>query len=595
MLILICELLEGKNTNSIPIIRHLFEFFRFRAHDRGKAMDCTCAMTGQSFTVTDEELAFLRQVSPVIADKTFLIPPPQLCPDCRQQRRLTYRNERTFYRRTCSQCGRNILALYPADAPCPVFCDTCYWGDRWDPLQYGFPFDPSQPFFTQFAVLQRTVPHLFFSSTNSENSEYCNHVSFMKNCYLVHGSMHSQNCYYSTRAFRCSDCMDCLFINDCELCYECVNCDECYDVRHAYHCQGCHTSCWIQHCHASRDLLFCVNRRQAQYQILNQQKTRGEYERIKGEIDASPEAQKRFLADFQHLLLDSPIPSRIVDLAEACTGNYIRQCRSCHHVFDAQKCQNVRFGFDTEAMNDCQDIYSVYGPGELCYELYSANNAHSTLFSHDCWPAEDLLYCDHCFGCSKCFGCLGLHKKSYCILNRQYTKEEYEALTPRIIEHMQHGKEFGEFFPAKHSPFAYNETPAQEYFPMTRGAVEQRGWAFREQRDEMPNVSRVIRSTRLPVQIEDVPDDILNWAVECEVTKRPFKIIKQELDFYRKMHVPVPHVHPDERHRRRMNLRNPRKLWNRQCANCQKPIATSYSPDRPETVYCEECYLKEVY
>jgi exodeoxyribonuclease-3 len=37
-----------------------------------------------------------------------------------------------------------------------------------------------------------------------------------------------------------------------------------------------------------------------------------------------------------------------------------------------------------------------------------------------------------------------------------------------------------------------------------------------------------------PEDIIKIPDDVLNWAIECEVTKRPFRIIKQELEFYRK-------------------------------------------------------------
>jgi len=99
----------------------------------------------------------------------------------------------------------------------------------------------------------------------------------------------------------------------------------------------------------------------------------------------------------------------------------------------------------------------------------------------------------------------------------------------------------------------------------------------------------------LPDSIDDIPDDVVNWAIECEVTKRPFRIIKQELDFYRKMKLPIPHFHPDERHRRRMAIRNPRKLWKRECGKCGKEIQTSYSPERSEKVYCEECYLAEVY
>jgi len=44
-----------------------------------------------------------------------------------------------------------------------------------------------------------------------------------------------------------------------------------------------------------------------------------------------------------------------------------------------------------------------------------------------------------------------------------------------------------------------------------------------------------------------------------------------------------------------MNLRNPRKLYERNCDKCGEDIQTTYEPSRPETVYCEECYNKEIY
>jgi CxxC-x17-CxxC domain-containing protein len=44
-----------------------------------------------------------------------------------------------------------------------------------------------------------------------------------------------------------------------------------------------------------------------------------------------------------------------------------------------------------------------------------------------------------------------------------------------------------------------------------------------------------------------------------------------------------------------MAQRNPRKLYERKCHKCDKEIKTTYSPDRKELVYCEECYNKEIY
>ena len=100
---------------------------------------------------------------------------------------------------------------------------------------------------------------------------------------------------------------------------------------------------------------------------------------------------------------------------------------------------------------------------------------------------------------------------------------------------------------------------------------------------------------RIPDDIVDVTDDITKHILLCEVTGKPYKIIPQELQFYRNMGIPIPRKCPDQRHKERMALRNRQHVWDRQCAKCRKPIATSYSPERPEIVWCESCYLKEVY
>lgn len=153
--------------------------------------------------------------------------------------------------------------------------------------------------------------------------------------------------------------------------------------------------------------------------------------------------------------------------------------------------------------------------------------------------------------------------------------------------------EWGEFFPASISPFGYNETVASEYFPLTKQeVVEGSIFNWSDYEAPFPRVEKIIKASMLPDDISKIPDDILNWAIECEATGKPFRIIPQELEFYRKHHISIPHRHPDQRHLDRMSLRNPRKLFERQCDCCQKDIITTYSPVRSETVYCEECYLK---
>ena len=110
-----------------------------------------------------------------------------------------------------------------------------------------------------------------------------------------------------------------------------------------------------------------------------------------------------------------------------------------------------------------------------------------------------------------------------------------------------------------------------------------------------PEAKKVIPASKLPDGIGDVPDDILNWAIKCEATGKLFKITERELKFYREQNIPIPHRSPDQRHLDRFNQRNPRKFWDRKCDKCKKTIKTTYSPDRPEKVYCEQCYLREIY
>ncbi|MDD5623546.1 MAG: hypothetical protein PHI23_02460, partial [Candidatus Peribacteraceae bacterium] len=201
-----------------------------------------------------------------------------------------------------------------------------------------------------------------------------------------------------------------------------------------------------------------------------------------------------------------------------------------------------------------------------------------------------------------------LQRKQYCIFNKQYSREEYEQLVPRIIEQMKKAGEWGLYLPPSLSPFGYNESLAHEYLPLTEEQARAQGFYWRHIDEKKPVVSKTIPAARLPDRIEDVQDEVLQWAILCEKTQRPFRIQKQELDFYCQQHLPLPHLHPDERYDRRLSLRNPRKLWGRKCSKCRKEMQSTYAPDRPavrgseepsgsrgEIVYCEECYLKEVY
>ncbi len=280
---------------------------------------------------------------------------------------------------------------------------------------------------------------------------------------------------------------------------------------------------------------------------------------------------------------------------ENVSGSCLDHCKNTLESFDCKNVEDSKYLQSVVGAKDCMD-YSYWGrDSELIYETHATGyNCRNILFCNECWENNtDLMYCDSCINSSHLFGCIGLRRKEYCIFNKQYTKDQYEQLVSKIIEHMRSTKEWGEFFPLSICHFGYNETVAQDYFPLAKEELLTRGWKWQE--EEKPEENYLGPNTAIPDDIHDVTDEITKQILRCEITGKPYKIIPQELLFYRNMGLPLPKKSPDQRHKERIARRNPRKLWNRNCQKCNKAIRTSFASDRPEIVYCEDCYLSSVY
>lgn len=561
-------------------------------------MDKVCKQCGEGFFVTESDLDFLKKISPVIGDRKFEIPAPTLCPDCRQQRRISWRNERSLYHRECSKTGKKIIAMYPKDSVFSVYDNDIWWGDSWDGREYGQDFDFNRSFFEQIKELHDKVPHfaLAVATTTCENSDYVNHAGYLKNCYLVYNTDYAERCMYSKGVNRCFDCLDCFKVYDSEACYECMNsynCKFCTYVWDSYNSSECHFSCNLIGC---KDCFLCMNLQNQQYCFKNEKYPFEEWKRKVEEFKRQNKIEKIFEMFLEFKSVFS-VKRMHENNTENCTGDYLVNCKNCEKCFDCEYLENSKYCYDLKkgdgvSYENC-DI-SQFGVGVVqCYEGgtvgYGDNHC---LFGENVWGSFDVHYSMLCVNnCKNCFGCVGLKKAEYCILNKQYSKGEYEKLVPKIIEHMKKMGEWGEFFPTEMSPFSYNETIAQEYFPMTEKQVIQKGWKWKE-KDKKDYIKQTYK---VPEKIADVDDSICDEILACEETCKNFKIQKAELDFYKKWNLPIPKFCPDVRHFKRLQLRNPRKLWNRKCMKCGVDVQTTYSPERTEKVYCEKCYLKDIY
>ncbi len=558
-------------------------------------MQQACRQCQSAFEITQDDLAFYDKVSPVFNGKKELIPPPTLCPDCRLQRRLAFRNEFKLHRSTCGLCKKSMISSFPSDSRFPVYCNDCWWSDSLDPFAYGRDFDFSRPFLEQFQELLNAVPKAAVLQMNNENCEYNHLLAFSKNSYLCPGSYFLEDCLYIRKSQYCKDCANGNILNRCELMSDSTNCDNCSVSHHLINCRNCSFSRFLSDCTRLKDCFMCSGITNKQYHFKNDSLSREAYEELL--VRYSRKSQQELLSEFQEFNVTVPKRAQIQLNCDGSTGDYLANCHNavnCSDCFNIEDSKNI---VECEGVKDSMDLTSHDKDVNLCYELSTGGEkSYLTTFCLCCCASPRTSYSNSCFYLSDGFGCDGFHARSqYCIFNKQYSKDAYEQMVKKIIQHMQRTGEWGEFFPFQMSLYAYNESVAFDYFPLVKEDVARRGWQWRDQKDEMPKVSKIIPALKLPNSIDEVSDDILNWVIECEATNRPYKIIKQELEFYRQMKIPIPHFHPDERHRRRMALRNPRKLWQRSCSKCGKDIQTTYAPERPEIVYCEECYLKEVY
>jgi len=544
-----------------------------------------CKKCSNKFEILDEDHKFYQKLD---------LPEPLECPDCRQQKRLAYRNEKVLYKRQCDKCNKKIISTFSSDKPFPVYCQECFWADNWDATDFNAEINFEKPFFDQFYDLMQKVPRLAIVNKQSQNSEYCNYAFSNKNCYLLFGAHYEEDCMYGHYSTKNKDCIDYSGFYESELSYGCIFSGKLYRSVYLDHSEGC------QDCYFSVDLkgckhcLFCSNLRHKEYYIFNKKYSKEDYfKQLEsynfGNYKNFSEAVEIFKTEFRKKF---PVRGVYKINCENCEGNNLTNCKNMSGCYDCTACEDCSYGYQMDETYDSMDMNCMgYDKSEVCYQTNGCSGINNCIACDSCWHNNDLNYCNLCFNnCSDLFGCISLNKKKYCILNKQYSKEEYEELRDQLIEYMKKTGEWGEFFPIKYSPFAYNETVAQEYFALTKEQALKDGYKWKEK--DLKDYQN--QNYNVPLDIKDVKEDIIGEILACNDCGKNYKLIDKELEFYKKLNLPVPRKCPDCRHLERMTLRSPRKLWGRECAKCGKDMKASYSNKRPETVYCENCYLQAV-
>ncbi|KKS82267.1 MAG: hypothetical protein UV58_C0011G0021 [Candidatus Wolfebacteria bacterium GW2011_GWC1_43_10] len=587
-----------------------------------------CQNCKQNFVIEPEDFDFYKKID---------VPPPTWCPECRNIRRLTWREERTLYKSKCDLCGKTTISIHSLGKFFTVYCRECWHSDKWDSMSYGRNYDFSQPFFTQYRKLMESVPRPALTGSNLVNSDYTHASLNCKNCYHVFWTYFSENSQYSFGLFLSKDVYDSYTTDKSDHAYETLHCNRLYKTKFVYFSDDCLDSSFLFNCLGCSNCFGCINLRKKKYCIFNQQFSKEEYEKHLtywdlGSYQRFQEAKEKF----KEFYLSFPHKYAHILNSTNVTGDIIRDTKNCQNCFsaldDVQNCKYLYFG--GLKLKDSYDVNVGGDLSELLYETIALTRGSRNMFSAGGSNSKDVRYSDWTYNCSDIFGCIAIKNKKYCILNKQYSKEEYRVLIPKIVEHMNNmpymdkkGRiyKYGEFFPTETSAYAYNESLAFTWYPKTREEVLNEGWRWQEPKER--NYKITVKSQDLPDHIKDIDNSILKETIGClhegkcnEQCTTAFRVTREELNFYKKMNLALPRLCPNCRYAQRLNWRNGVKLWHRKCqcgGECSQPMTnnsrqyqntakhfhgdspcpnefeTTFSPDKPEIIYCGGCYKDE--
>lgn len=524
-------------------------------------------------------------------------------------RRMAFINLFNLYQRTCDLCKKGMVSIYPADAPYRVYCNSCWWSDNWDPLSYGRDYDFSRPFFEQFNELLHEVPlnGLKVDAPTLINSSYANLAGSLRDSYLLFMADFVENSAYGFYLTQVKDSLDCSAIVSSELCYDsmhsyknsrCIglrsqvtNSVDCLFLRDSFNCQNCAAS---------------ANLRNRQYVMFNQQYSPEQYKEELSRWDLGSYKQyqefKRLTEEHWKKFPPKPVQEEFSVNSTGSHVFYSKNCKECVEVIGGEDSKYLIWMY-APPIKDCYDISTWGNNLSLSYDCANVGEHSSGL--KFCVStginATDIQYGFGVIGGSNNFGCVSVRKGEYTILNKRYSKEEYEKLRDHIIVHMsempykdQKGRiyGYGEFFPVELSPYAYNETIANNFFPLSNEAVKENGYRYKEK--EIRQYGITLKASDIPDHIKDASDSILNDIIKCQKCQRGFKVIPMELKFLRERNLPLPRKCPFCRIEEKFTqwVKDLRMLP-RVCSLCGKNFETKYTEEEAPIVYCKECYQKE--
>jgi len=289
----------------------------------------------------------------------------------------------------------------------------------------------SKEFFTELQRIILSQPKFPAVIINCEACEFCNEVYDSKNLSYCFDTYSTTDSFYLFDSFMCATCGDCDYAVESELCYESVDPYKAFNCEYLEYCDNIRDSAYCYRC-SGNNLFGCANLKNKSFCIFNRQLTELEYNNKIKKLKLLP--PEKILTVVEDIKRHFPLTQTIAQDNENTTyGNYIHFDKNCYLCFDAAHDENCSYLYDSFNCKTSYDLTYVAVGTELTYQAVDSATLFNCNFCIHASNCQDSSYLFNCSNAKNCLGCVGLKNKEYCILNRQFTKEEYEKINNQII------------------------------------------------------------------------------------------------------------------------------------------------------------------
>lgn len=421
-----------------------------------------------------------------------------------------------------------------------VHADNFFQTNEWVSCDY----DDNKTFFENYEALRSQIhfPQLWIFWSDNENSQFADTIYNSKNCYLcvstafnVENMLYSLECHGNLNQIISSTAVH----SNSSNVFQSAWVADSFEIFYSYNIQNssnlwfCGNMIWCSNC------IRCNNLINQSYCIDNQQFTKEEFMQKSKQIlkDKSP-------FDELYGMIDRHTPA-MLGCDDVENGKFVSYVHKAHNI--------CMVWWDNEAKrSDLFDVWSSGGNIQGAYGCMGVSPWDNFYCVVNSGFVHNVFYSYFVTNCSFCLGCIWLQNKSYCILNKQYTKEDWHEKVDEIFSQMQKDGTLGEFFPATMNPFYFNDTAAYLIDPSFTKEEVTAKWYLRRDEPIKVDIPAWVQTIKTK-ELKDYEwwDSEWNWNISDEILKKvildpqgnAYRIIPMELEFLRKYELPLPRKH----------------------------------------------------